>query len=41
MRKQGSYYIRDFYWTIRVMDGPNVLRLRKQMRDEVGMANLQ
>jgi len=41
MRASGSYYMRDFYWTIRVMDGPNVLKLRKRIRQEVGMANLQ
>jgi hypothetical protein len=41
MRASGAYYMRDFYWTIRVMDGPNVLKLRKRIRQEVGMANLQ
>jgi HEAT repeat protein len=41
LRAQGSYYMRDFYWTIRIMDGPAVLRLRKQIRTDVGMANLQ
>jgi HEAT repeat protein len=30
----------DFYWTIRGLDGPNALRLRRQMRQEIGMAKL-
>jgi hypothetical protein len=29
------------YWTIRTMDGPQVLKLRKRIRDEVGMENLR
>lgn len=29
------------YWTIRDMTGPEVLALRKRMRDEVGMENLR
>jgi HEAT repeat protein/thiol-disulfide isomerase/thioredoxin len=33
--------VRDFYWTIRLMTGPEILKLRKQIRDEVGMANLR
>jgi HEAT repeat protein len=28
--------ISEFYWTIRVLDGPNVLQLRKRIRAEVG-----
>jgi HEAT repeat protein len=28
---------RQFYWTIRSMHGPGVMKLRKQIRDEVGM----
>lgn len=32
---------RAFYWTIRTMEGPEVLRLRKQMRDDLGMENLR
>ena len=39
--KDESYYAQDFYWTIRGIKGPNVLKLRKQMRDELGMAELQ
>ncbi|MFW6124553.1 MAG: HEAT repeat domain-containing protein, partial [Pirellulales bacterium] len=36
-----DYSIRDFYWTIRIMSGPEVLRLRKEIRDEVGMKQLR
>ena len=31
----------DIYWTIRVMDGKQALRLRKRIRKEVGMSELQ
>ena len=31
----------DFYWTIRIMSGPEILKFRKQIRDEVGMENLR
>lgn len=31
----------DFYWTIRNMTGPEILKFRKQIRDEVGMDNLR
>ena len=41
LRVQGPHYVRDFYWTIRIMEGPLVMRLRKQIRTEIGMANLQ
>jgi hypothetical protein len=30
-----------FYWTIRTMTGPEALALRKRIRDEVGIDNLQ
>jgi HEAT repeat protein len=36
-----SYEVGDFYWTIRIMSGTDVLRLRKRIRDEVGMSELQ
>lgn len=36
-----EYNVRDFYWTIRIMTGPQVLKLRKRIRDEVGMGMLQ
>ncbi|MGM0486661.1 MAG: hypothetical protein ACQESR_07855, partial [Planctomycetota bacterium] len=36
-----DYSIRDFYWTIRIMSGPEVLQLRKEIRDEVGMEQLR
>ncbi|MBN1588272.1 MAG: HEAT repeat domain-containing protein [Pirellulales bacterium] len=32
---------RELYWTIRVMTGPEILKLRKQIRDEVGMNSLR
>jgi HEAT repeat protein len=28
--------VREFYWTIRIMQGPSALRLRKQIREDVG-----
>jgi HEAT repeat protein len=33
--------VKEFYWTIRVLDGTNALRLRKKIRAEVGMAALR
>jgi HEAT repeat protein/thiol-disulfide isomerase/thioredoxin len=33
--------VSEFYWTIRSMTGPEILRFRKQIRDEVGMSNLR
>jgi hypothetical protein len=33
--------MREFYWTIRSMDGEQVLALRKQIRTEVGMDALR
>lgn len=36
-----NYQIREFYWTIRSMTGPNILKLRKRIRSEVGMQRLQ
>ncbi|HJT34812.1 MAG TPA: HEAT repeat domain-containing protein [Pirellulales bacterium] len=33
--------MRDFYWTIRSMTGPEVLQLRKRIRDEIGMDQLR
>ncbi len=36
-----TWELREFYWTIRAMHGPNVLKLRKKIRDEVGMQQLQ
>ena len=38
---KNNYYIRGFYWTIRVMHGPNILKLRKTIRDEIGMPQLE
>jgi hypothetical protein len=35
------YMVREFYWTIRVMHGPQILKLRKKIRDEIGMEQLQ
>jgi HEAT repeat protein len=39
---QGSsdFSIKDFYWTIRTMTGPQVLALRKKIREEVGVGSL-
>jgi hypothetical protein len=33
--------VRQFYWAIRGMEGPNALRLRKLIRHEIGMENLR
>lgn len=35
------YGLREFHWAIRAMSGDRVLKLRKRIRDEVGMENLQ
>jgi len=37
----GEYEVSEFYWTIRIMSGPEILKLRKQIRDEVGMDRLR
>ena len=39
--EQESYYVREFYWTIRIMTGPDALALRKRIRTEIGMDNLR
>jgi len=39
--KVPQHEVRDFYWTIRVMTGPEVLRLRKEIRDQAGMEKLR
>jgi HEAT repeat protein len=36
-----QYYVREFYWTIRVIAGEKALLLRKKIRDEMGMDNLR
>jgi HEAT repeat protein len=33
--------ITEFYWTVRVMTGEEILKFRKQIRDTVGMSNLR
>ena len=33
--------VRDFYWTIRGMTGPEILKFRKELRDKHGMENLR
>jgi HEAT repeat protein len=33
--------VSDFYWTIRGMSGSEILKLRKEIRDKVGMSRLQ
>ena len=32
-----QYEVSEFYWTIRIMTGPEILKFRKQIRDEVGL----
>ena len=39
--KLDNWNRREFYWTIRSMDGPEARKLRKKIRDEVGMENLK
>jgi HEAT repeat protein/thiol-disulfide isomerase/thioredoxin len=36
-----TYEVRSLYWTIRSMHGPEILKLRKKIRDEVGMDQLR
>jgi len=31
----------EFYWTIRIMTGPEILKVRKQIRDEVGIGQIR
>ncbi len=38
---KNDYEIRRFYWTIRPMHGPQVLKLRKTIRDKFGMDKLR
>jgi hypothetical protein len=39
--RAGGGEVSEFYWTIRNMTGPDVLKLRKKIRDDVGMEHLQ
>lgn len=39
--KERNYMMGDFYWTIRNINGEKILKLRKTIRDEVGMENLR
>ena len=41
LHKDGTWEVRQLYWTIRSMTGPNILKLRKQIRDDVGMDALR
>ena len=34
--KLEDYEVSEFYWTIRIMSGPEILKFRKQIRDEKG-----
>ncbi|MCA9141010.1 MAG: thioredoxin family protein [Planctomycetales bacterium] len=40
MPEDSRYSVREFYWKIRIMSGPNALKLRKRIRDEVGLEAL-
>jgi HEAT repeat protein len=40
MNHQDTNTISEFYWTVRAMTGPNILKLRKKIRDEIGVQNL-
>ena len=35
-----GFSVKDFYWTIRTMTGPQILALRKKIREEIGIAHL-
>ena len=34
--KLNDYEVSEFYWTVRIMSGPEILKFRKQIRDEKG-----
>ena len=36
-----EFKVAEFYWTIRIMSGTEVVLLRKKIRDKVGMSNLR
>ena len=38
---QNRDHLPEFYWTIRGMTGPEILALRKTIRDEIGIENLR
>lgn len=40
-RRLEKHEVNEFYWTIRVMSGSEILRLRAKIREEVGMDNLR
>jgi len=40
-KETDRWRMREFYWTVRSMTGPAILKFRKEIRDEVGMANLR
>ena len=39
--KLDRYDMSEFYWTIRIMSGPEILAFRRQIREEVGIENLR
>ena len=41
MTGERAYEVRDLYWSIRAMHGSEILKLRKKIRDEVGMDQLR
>ena len=40
-REHETYRIKELYWNMRSLGGPEALKLRKRIRDEVGMDNLR
>jgi HEAT repeat protein len=40
-RDHETHRIKELYWNIRSLGGPDALKLRKRIRDEVGMDNLR
>jgi hypothetical protein len=39
--KMQEYEISQFYWTIRIMSGPEILKFRKEIREKHGMTALR
>ncbi len=39
--KLDQHSMPEFYWTIRIMSGPEILRFRKEIRDQVGAERLR
>ncbi|MHB0957776.1 MAG: HEAT repeat domain-containing protein [Pirellulaceae bacterium] len=40
-RLRQEWELKQFYWTVRIMSGPEILEFRKRLRREIGITNLQ